>query len=467
MYKKLIFLWIVISTLTCLAQESILDDLSQIPTIFDMLSIQKRQLFVKAEALRFFTSTGETEYHINYKILNKDLVFITSGNDYKARLEVSFDIYQHDQLVSPHKFEYTAGALTVASTQSEKHFVLDKIEFILAQDGYSAILTIEDKNATTHFSQTFDLPLLADDALISDIEISSGITTEIVPSLDKFQRGEYQFYVDPFPVININEKDFIAFSLIANINPDSDSLYHFTQTLTIKYEETEIWNQKNDFAVSYMPYPVVNRIPIGNFSAGIYTLQVDVSDTLTNTTFSAERTMLFSADYVMYTQRVFPDDEDEYALLSYFLNNRQKRLYRDLSEQAKKGYIDRFWSANNPNPVSTENMFLQSIRLRVQEANWKYSHHRAGWKTDMGRIFIKHGTPDDINKSETPPDSRFPRRAYEVWKYQSGDKSYLFLDLQNSRNFRLIHTKNDETESTDPSWKSYFGEGFDESKLGM
>jgi len=463
MHKRLIFLAMIIYTTLIFAQ----DTTPHPPTIFEMLSIDKRQLFVKAEALRFFTETNQTEYAIIYKILNKDLVFIPTGTDYKATLNISFDIYQHGQLVSPNSFEHTAGALTVASAQTDKHFVLDKIEFTIPAEGYSGTLTITDRNASTHFTQRFDLPLLTEDTHISDIEISSGISTDLVPALDKFQRGQYQFYVDPLPVISTNEKSFIAFYQVANITPNQDDSYQFTQTLTIQKDDTEIWTVTENHTVDTIPYPVVYRIPIGDFAAGLYTLQVSITDPQINTTTEVNRTFLVSTDYVMYTQRVFPDDADEYELLSYFMTNRQKRQYRDLNDQAKKGFIDRFWAANNPNPISDENQFLQAVRLRIQEANWRYSHHRAGWKTDMGRVYIKHGAADDIQKGETPPDARFPRRAYEVWKYQGADKSYLFLDLQNNRNFRLIHTKNDDTESTDPAWRSYFGDGFDYSKLDM
>jgi len=463
MYKIILAIILISLTYHILAQDST----PHPPTIFELLSIEKRQLFVKAEALRFLTDTNQTEYHINYKILNKDLVFISASTDYRATLNVSLDIYQYGQLISQNSFEHTAGARTVASAQSDKHFILDKIIQTIPAEGYSGTLTIADKNASTYFTQRFDMPLLTADTHISDIEISTGISTELVPALDIFQRGQYQFYVDPLPVISSNEKSFIAFYQVANISPDGSGQFDFTQKLTIKKDDIELWSLNENHIVESMPYPVVYRVPMGDFSAGIYTLEIDINDSIANTTSEAIRTFLVSTEYIMYTQRVFPDDADEYELLSYFLTNKLKRQYRDLNDQAKKGFIDRFWATNNPNPISDENQFLQAVRLRIQEANWKYSHHRAGWKTDMGRIHIKYGSADDVQKGETPPDARFPRRAYEMWKYQSADKAYLFLDLQNNRNFRLIHTKNDDTESTDPAWRSYFGEGFDYSKLDM
>jgi len=480
MYKKLLLALLLITLITtCLAQESsdpesLLDALFQKqetthpPTLFEMLSINKRPLFVKVETLRFPGNEGTTEYHINYKILNKDLTFIQVGTAFQARLEVTCDIYQDGELVSPNKFEYQPNAPNVAISQSENHYVLDKIEFTLAQEGYSATITINDKNASTFYTQTFELPLLKENALLSDIEISNGVSTELTPALDKFQRGQLQFYVDPIPTISANEKDFVVFYIVHNLKPNENQQYVFTEDITIFKDEAELWKDSNLTTATTLPYRIVKRLPLSDdYNPGLYTLAVQIADLNADNTDTSERTFSLTKKYIVLTERVFPDDEDEFALMSFFLNTRQKRMWKDLSEQGKKGFIDRFWASNNPNPASEDNYFLQTIRMRVSEANWRFSHHRQGWNTDMGRIYIKHGTADDIKKDETPPDARYPRRAYQVWKYHGSDRSYLFLDFQNNGNFRLIHTKNDEGETADPGWRGYFGLNFDESKLDM
>lgn len=434
-------------------------------SFFDAVISRRRALFVKTELVRFLNEAGQTEFHLNYKIPNNELQFIQEEQGFVSTLNVKFDIYLGDNLVSPNRFEHYAGARTVSVAQSENHFVLDKISFTLAREGFSAVLEIQDKNASTIYTEKIDLTLLDSNSIVSDIEVSQGVSTELTPALDKFQRGQYQFYVDPIPVIDGNNKDFIIYHQVSNIVPGADSLYRFFEFITVKKDTTLVWESEYNHLVEFLPYPLIKRIPLGDYEPGLYTIEVKILDPKKQRVMTTQRDFSLSRKYVLLTQRVFADDNEEFELISYFLDNRQKRMWRDLNEEGRKNFIERFWIANNPNPGSQENLFLQTVRQRVNEANWRFSHHRAGWKTDLGRIYIKTGSPDNIDKKETEPDARYSRKNYQVWKYYGADKTYLFLDFQNNGNYRLIYSKNDTSENTDPGWKSYFGDNFEESSL--
>ena len=434
---------------------------------------RERPLFVKAEVVRFLNENGQTEFNINYKVPNNELQFIQTKDGYIANLEVVFNIYLNGQLVSPNKFSHSAGARTIGIAQSKNHYVLDKISLTLEREGFSAEFEIMDKNASTMFKQHFDLLLFNKSSMISDIEISNGISTELTDALLKFERGQFQFYVDPLPVIDGSEKDFIVYHEITNITQNQAELYNFHETISIKKFDTVtdnatvVWTEDFNKTVDYVPYPVITRIPLGDYQPGVYTIQITVKDPINDRTQTTERSFSISREYFLQTQRIFSNDEDEFALMSYFLDTRQKRQWRELNEQGKKSFIERFWIANNPNPASKDNLFLDTIRLRVNEANWRYSHHREGWRTDLGRIYIKHGAPNDLEKKSTDGDIRTTRRDYQIWRYLGSDKVYLFMDFQTNGNYRLIYTKNDDDEASDPGWKTYFGADFDIDSLRL
>ena len=227
-----------------------------------------------------------------------------------------------------------------------------------------------------------------------------------------------------------------------------------------------VWEYENEIAAGFLPYPVVKRIPIGDYEPGLYTIEVTVTDVNTHLSGISERDFSLTRHFMVYTQRVFSDDDEEFELISYFLNSRQRRQGRTLSPEGKKNFIDRFWTQNDPNLASNDNIFLETTRRRVNEANWRYSHHRAGWKTDLGRIYIKYGDPDSIDQRETSPDSRYARRPYQIWRYYNSARLYVFIDLQGGNNYRLVYVVNDETEFTDTSWRMYFGADFEESDFG-
>ena len=60
-------------------------------------------------------------------------------------------------------------------------------------------------------------------------------------------------------------------------------------------------------------------------------------------------------------ERVFEDLEDEYFLAKIFFNSTQKRYYKKLDEHGKRLFLDAFWVANDPNPATTKNEFLEIL----------------------------------------------------------------------------------------------------------
>ncbi|MDP8269687.1 MAG: GWxTD domain-containing protein [Candidatus Tenebribacter davisii] len=163
---------------------------------------------------------------------------------------------------------------------------------------------------------------------------------------------------------------------------------------------------------------------------------------------------------------IFDKLKDEYKLVNFFLSPNQKKYYKKLDEENKWDYISAFWKAQDPNPTTEDNEFLLELLIRIDYCNKHFSHFREGWKTDIGRIHIKHGKPFEILKLETGSDTKLTKKDYQIWKYRiSGYFTYLFIDLQQHGDYRLIYSDGDEKESSWSDWRSYLGSNFDESLL--
>lgn len=176
-----------------------------------------------------------------------------------------------------------------------------------------------------------------------------------------------------------------------------------------------------------------------------------------------------SAESLIIPQKeghVFSDLKDEYKLVSYFLSPNQKKYYKKLDNENKWEYIAAFWEAQNPNPATESNEFLLEIIARVKYCNIHFSHFNKGWKTDTGRIYIKHGKPFEILKLNTGISSKFAQKEYQIWKYRiSNFQTYLFIDLHQHGDYRLIYSDGDDAEGSWADWLNYLGTDFDESLL--
>lgn len=123
-----------------------------------------------------------------------------------------------------------------------------------------------------------------------------------------------------------------------------------------------------------------------------------------------------------------------------------------LTVLAKRQFLIDFWRARDETPDTPVNEARIRFYDAIAYANDQYGetgrNGRPGWKTDKGRIFVKHGKPNDaqsfVQGQGSPP--------FEIWRYTQGrPQYYIFADQNNFGNFRLIKT-NDLTESSAPNW---------------
>jgi len=130
-----------------------------------------------------------------------------------------------------------------------------------------------------------------------------------------------------------------------------------------------------------------------------------------------------------------------------------KRWSKDLSVRAKRRFLTEFWQRRDPTPETPVNEKRQFFYDAVAFADKNYGEKgraaRPGWKTDRGRIYVRHGQPEElldrVQAGRSPP--------YQVWRYRQGkDRWYIFADRSNGLgNYQLMNS-NDVKETTLPNW---------------
>lgn len=84
----------------------------------------------------------------------------------------------------------------------------------------------------------------------------------------------------------------------------------------------------------------------------------------------------------------------------YIISHQEVKAYKALeNELDRQNFIDWFWDRRDITPGTEENEFRDRYQQRVFEATRMFGDtSKPGWKTDMGKIYILVGPPDDINK---------------------------------------------------------------------
>jgi GWxTD domain-containing protein len=129
----------------------------------------------------------------------------------------------------------------------------------------------------------------------------------------------------------------------------------------------------------------------------------------------------------------------------------------ELSTDAKRRFLTRFWQRRDPTPGTPRNEAREQFYGAINYANQAFREGGrnpvSGWRSDRGRIHIKNGAPHQVLRREQ--EGRAPR--YEVWSYAKGKGSYyIFADRSSFGAFNLLHSS-DIKEPGVPGWMEILG----------
>ncbi len=109
------------------------------------------------------------------------------------------------------------------------------------------------------------------------------------------------------------------------------------------------------------------------------------------------------------------------------------------TEEDKRTRFLEFWSKRDPDPQTKRNELMEEYYARVQYANQNFTRYVDGWRSDMGMIFIRFGTPDNI---ERHPFENYAK-PYEVWYYYQLNLQFIFVDENGFGDYRLSYPTTD------------------------
>ncbi|HCA79625.1 MAG TPA: hypothetical protein DEP53_07825 [Bacteroidetes bacterium] len=107
-------------------------------------------------------------------------------------------------------------------------------------------------------------------------------------------------------------------------------------------------------------------------------------------------------------------------------------------EDKRKRFIE-FWAKRDPDPQTPRNELMEEYYSRVAFANQNYGHYLEGWRTDMGMIFVRFGSPDNIERHPF----EYNVKPYEIWYYYQLNRQFIFVDETGFGDYRLRYPTTD------------------------
>jgi GWxTD domain-containing protein len=354
------------------------------------------------------------QVRLYFQIINDDLTFVIKNDIYSA--EVKFDIYLTSK-ENNYVFNRTISKeITTASfeeTNSRQLTNTYETTIPVKPGNYELVLTALDKNNNKQVNRKINFQVLdikEKDFLLSDIIFFEKYEMDSTLRVKSFE---------PNLTNNFSSRDQYFYFYFASLQKDP------TDTLLIEYtirNPEGLLSQYNQYTVSNNSHFNEHFIRINRHQFNQSRYELEVTGTYKNKAIKARKRFTF-----FWTETPESPQDLDQALrqLGYIpeadsIGWALKQNYED-----RLAYFKRFWKRMDPNPETEKNELMEEYYLRVNMANQNFSTlNQDGWQTDKGRIFIKFGEPDDIERHPFEIDSK----PYEIWRYYTLRKTFVFLD---------------------------------------
>jgi GWxTD domain-containing protein len=126
--------------------------------------------------------------------------------------------------------------------------------------------------------------------------------------------------------------------------------------------------------------------------------------------------------------------------LVYIAKDAEMQYIRDgaTPDEKRKRFME-FWAKRDPDPSTNRNELMEEYYGRIQYANLNFGHRLDGWRSDMGMVFIRFGTPENIERHPLEIDSK----PYEIWYYYQLSRQFIFVDETGFGDYRLMYPTTD------------------------
>ncbi len=364
---------------------------------------------------RTFSQDGsQRTLRLYIQMVNDDLTFIKNSDEFSAEIQYEIFINNKDeQYVFNRSVSKKINSPNFEETNSRKLTHTFTTDIPLPPGEYDATITVLDKNNSKQVNRKISFK-------IEDLTITNFLISDLM-FLKDLKKDSLDHIAGYEPTLSNNFDSAGKYIYVYFASVVNDTL----DTLQISYAVRDIRRnvvQENQYTIfnrsAYQEHFI--RINREQLDQSRYQLQVEAN--YRNSTQKVDK--LFSFFWTVSPES--PQDLDLALKEMRYLApwDTLKHVLKESYDQKLSYFID-FWREMDPNQETEKNELMDEYFGRVNYANQNFSTlNTDGYDTDRGRIFIKFGEPDDIERHPFEVNSE----PYVIWRYYSLRKTFLFVD---------------------------------------
>ncbi len=361
--------------------------------------------------------------------LYDDLTFIKSDTaGFNADFEILFAVYdKKDNVVDSHVINRKINVTDFNETNSREKSVLIRDEFVLAPGEYT--LLAKSTDLVTNNSAKRKVKFKLEDLSKKAVAVGNVLFLQEA-SFDS--AGNLLHFVPTFGNnFEVKKGNFYLY-FYAYVRDTAQSVnVHYLFKGERRRRNSPVLEIDSTIVIQPVPhvFPQLFKLERSKLKHNKYRLTVEVNA-------GKDKAKTETAFSFFWSSVPSTVEDINLALqeMSYILDPDTLKKYLKAPLKEKQAFFQRFWKERDPDPSTAKNELKDEYFRRVNYANQHFSTMTLdGWQTDRGRILIKFGFPDDIERHPFEIDGP----PYEVWQYYSLRKTFLFIDYTGFGDYRL------------------------------
>ena len=420
--------------------------------------IAQNTLEVHLDYARFRGDENMTFVEVYYSVNRSALSHIYEDGEYQAKYNVQLKVAFNDSTI---KSVDRRGVDKVAAIEEigQQQSINDVHQFLLAEGTFRILLTITDLNNRKSGSKSVQVHIPAMETrpiYMSDLQLALNLNSTSEKS--RFVKNGIEAVPNPSRIYNLNwpvlfyyseiykRADTLMSSDIYQIKEEIlDAKGNLIKTLPVRQKEIGVSGVVN-----------INKVPVSALHSGLYELKVEILGE-NNQLYDTKKTSFYvyrPADflqtdaaptsrhnelYVYYLTFSEEDLDAEFEKASYIATSQESSVYKTLELDGKRKFLTEFWIRQSDSVVRDARAARSEYLQRVNYANERFAQEAdKGWKTDLGRVAILYGVPDDIEKYMGAGDTK----PHEVWTYDAIENGvkFIYVDVSGYGSYRLVHS---------------------------
>ncbi len=374
-------------------------------------------------------TTNATRLTLYTRISHNKISFVKRDSIFYGFYEthIAF-IDKNGRLAYEAVFTDTIRTTDYQRTIAKDIFHSNSFTFTLAPNTYTAQIKITDLESRREYQETRTVTVKN----FARIGVHLSTVMLVLTRFDSLT-GKVEYYPNLSSAIIQDKTEPQLYYEVYVTDRTLDSL-HLTYNIVLKsYKDEVVDEYTRVFLCSGKKTRILDTLSMQKLKSGNYLLTISAFDKFTKQVYDKATLFFFTR---VSGQALFIRNLDEAIdQLEYIADGDEIDKMREAKSQEEKlRLFNAFWARVDPTPDTPENELMIEYYSRIEFANQNFSSYFPGWKSDMGRVYIKYGPPDFIERQPFSMDSQ----PYEIWEYYQHNLRLIFVDTSGFGNYRLV-----------------------------